>query len=375
MRFKFNNKSIYFIALFMYILSYFAINVPIISEIVNIIKVSSYLLFSLVIGLNFKLKFDKENIKELILLVMLICINLFFVNSIFMLEFLLIIMASKEMEFDDIVKYSLYSKLLVFFIVVSTNLIGITNSKFIILRNDVIRESFGFYHPNTFGLFTIITYIEFLYCNRKKFGYKSIIFGLLLVLFISIKSNARTSVLGGILIIGLLLFKNLIEKFIYKKSVKEVLKYLFVLLLILSIYLTIMYLKQDKLALDLNTKLTGRIHLQALYLNNYNIKLVPQKLDLIKTLDNGYINLLLSYGVLTIAFYSYIYLKLMNKAVKEKNTILIMIIVVQLLLSTFETFLHYMYFNIFILYIFTKTKKENIQQEVSNQDKEKVNGK
>ena len=72
------------------------------------------------------------------------------------------------------------------------------------------------------------------------------------------------------------------------------------------------------------------------------------------TLDNGYIKLLLNYGLLATIFYGYIYNKTLKKTYLFNNYIVYFIILILLFFNVAESSMLYVYFNIFILYFFCK---------------------
>ena len=137
---------------------------------------------------------------------------------------------------------------------------------------------------------------------------------------------------------------------------------LYIILLFMSIILTICYIKNYEFAIQLNQFLSNRLSLQGFYFNIYNINLIGNNIDFIKTLDNGYVKVILNYGLITTAFLAVLYNLNLKRATKEKNKELIFILLILMIFTLSESSMLYIYNNIFVIYCLSKIEVINNEE-------------
>lgn len=217
----------------------------------------------------------------------------------------------------------------------------------------MIRNAFGFYHPNTFGMYVMMIFLDYLYLNKEK-KIRNIIFAIFVSIFIHYTSDTRSAIYCIMGISILLLLEKLLIRVIQIKPIKFILNNLYLFLLCFSIVTTLLYCSKTDFSIQLNQFFSNRLYLQSIFWKNYKLSLFGNKIIYNYTLDNGYIKLLLNYGLLATIFYGYIYNKTLKKTYLFNNYIVYFIILILLFFNVAESSMLYVYFNIFILYFFCK---------------------
>lgn len=356
-------NALFFLGLLLLECANFFVNVSFLSPYLKILKIISFiiLIFS---GFIINGKDKKLSLKNCLILLALLFISMISFNitkSTMFLEILLVSFNALGINFTKVVKMDLYIKLFIILFVTSMSRLGYATSDFIVTRSgEYIRDAYGFYHPNTFGMILMMTFFDFVYLRRNKIGYKEFILSFLLIIFIRNTCDTRTVIYCIILFMICILFRNMFK---FKNKVLNFIKNnMCLIFLILSIITTLMYMENYPLAIQLNKILSNRLSLQAFFFNLYDINIIGNKIDFIKTLDNGYLKIILNYGLITTIFLIIIYNLNLRKATKFKEKILIIIYLIILVFSISESTMFYIYNNIFMIY-FLCTKEENNEKK------------
>ena len=363
MKLKINvDYVIYFVALFFLVASNLLCNVSFVSNYLVLFRLFSYLLF-LYDGLLTIIK--KKNISTKVFFLIIVVFAVSFVIYIktattILLDMFFVLFGSYNKEFYKLLKYDLIIKIVMTFIIIISYILGFAESEFVVSRDNLyIRESYGFYHPNTFGMYIMMIFFEFVVLNRNK---KSIYFSLLgiaSIIFIYCTSNSRTSYISIILLLCLIFLVNIYERIFKKKhefKLKFAYQWSFLILTILAYVLTRLYSLNIPIIISLDEFLSNRLYLQALNLDAYHISLFGDNIEVIRTLDNAFMKLLINYGLLSIVFFSIIYKLIFSKAINKKNVLLVFVLLVLLYFSFSESYALYIYYNIFYVYAVTLNK-------------------
>lgn len=178
------------------------------------------------------------------------------------IEFFSLILAIKKNDINKIIKFTYY--LLLFYIlfhVISymfTYLIDKSVLKIIVRSsNSKIRHSMFFSHANIFGMLCSWIYMMKLYLKKDKLILTDFILGLILILFIEITADSRTSEIVLFITLFLLLtFKKI------PKIGKYVMKYSYIIFAVLSFVLLSLYPKSNFVKyIDRDQILHGRVKL------------------------------------------------------------------------------------------------------------------
>ena len=346
---------IYFIALFLLVASNLLCNVTFLTNYLFSFKILSYILFLFVGFISF---FKKKTIKTSTFLLIIISLTLgiesyYIIKNSILLDLACVIIGSFDMKFDDVLKYDLLIKVLITVVILLAYFNGLTFSRFTVTRsNEYLRNSFGFFHPNTFGMYLMMMYFEYIVL-KKKMNFKMFSLGIILIIIIYYTCNSRTAYYSIALFLILCLIGFFIKKLFKIKSTNlynfRINKFLFLILLLLSVFVTKMYSLNQSVVSEIDTFLSGRLYLQYINMQQFPITFFGNDITLIGTLDNGFIKILLNYGLLTSAVYFLIYYLIFTNMKKVKNEYLALVIILILFYTLSESILLYICYNIFLL--------------------------
>lgn len=359
---------LFFIGLLFFECANFFVNVSFLSSYLRILKAISFVILTcsgIIINMNEK-NLSSKNIVILIILFFISIISFYITKSTMFIEILLVSFNVIGMKFDKVIKMDLIIKVFVILFVVLMNKLGYANSEFIVTRDgDFVRNSYGFYHPNTFGMILMMTFFEFIYLRRKKINYKDYIIAIILLLFIKFTCDTRTVIYCILFYMIFLLIKNQLS---FKSKIINVIKdNLYLILLFISIGLTILYMNNYQIAIQLNQFMSNRLYLQAFFFDFYDINFIGNNIDYVRTLDNGYIKIILNYGIIITIVVAIIFNFNLKKSTKFQEKELILLFLVILLFSLSESFMLYIYNNIFMIYYLCKNEEvSNVRENIGN---------
>lgn len=308
------------------------------------------------------------------------------------LKLLLFIMASKNIRFKDIVKYDFLIRTIFFISIIMLNDFNIMNNVLIYRNDGSIRSSLGFEHPNKLGLNIMILLADYLYItkNSKNKEHKLLDVFVILISLISIYfvSNSRSALVCVLILLIYILFEKSIINHLYsKKIIKGIFKTAFIFFMILSVSLGLLFPKNIGIVNKINKMSSGRVYYTSYYLKKYDINLFGNKLVqknkeytsdnniLYFPFDNGYANLLLTYGLIISILLAYLFYKMLNELFKTKNYLLATIIFMFLIYGLMETGFININTNIYLLALanifYDKTKLNN--KKIGMKDEKVIN--
>lgn len=379
------SKVLYWISYIFLVISTLCIKVTIIEPYIKYFKYIAIILLIFKCFIQDK-NYNKKTIFSIIFLSIIGVITFFVSEDGTFIILLLLIFASKDILFDDIVKKDFYIKLILVLFMLVMYLGGLT-SEYVIYRDNSERRSFGFSHPNVFGFIIVMIAIEYIFIHRKKLKLVYLIPGILAIFIINIFSDSRSStLLMAIIIIMCILDKINYSKIIYNKLVKQIIKNSFVIFTLISLFITFLFYKNTKIGIFFNEFFSGRISFILEFSQKYNINLFGNDLLLISTelskitgkgfliLDNSFILILLHYGIIVYLIISYLFNKSFEFAYKRKDTLTICILFSLIIYATMESYLFKSAYNVFILYfsnviyrrdekVFNSWRKDNEQSK------------
>lgn len=181
-----------------------------------------------------------------------------------------------------------------------------------LLKSDgiTIRHSLGFLHPNSLGgVFLSITIDIVLLLASKPMRYPKLLAWFLLILTILVYyiSYSRTSMLLGMSIICLIFFRRMFSFYILSGFSKVV---LFLFISFLGVFLSYCYDGDDEFLFTINELFSQRLLYANAYFANYDITLLPKKIELLYKdnfdiiyNENFYASAILSQGVILYGAY------------------------------------------------------------------------
>lgn len=358
-------KTLYFIGLLFLQASHTCANIVFLSGYLPIIKLLGILVLIcyFVINLKYK-KLNKSKLSLLFLVAISGLMSYYLTTDTTIIELVLVVIASIGLDFNKIIEKDFKVKLLILILVVSCYHLGYTSSSFTVFRNGELRNSFGFYHPNIFGLYIMILFLEYIYLKKIK-NIKLILITIILAFSINSSTNSRSAVFGIIGATLLLCCDGITKKILSTKIISFILKNLYIILLILSVGLTLLYINNNEIAIWINEVLSERLFLQAEFLEKYKVSFFGNAIDYTKTLDNGYIRYLLNYGIFATILFTVISYSNIKKSIDNKNIYMTTYMLIFLIYMMSEQSVFYIYFNVFLLYTFADhhNKDKRIQND------------
>ncbi len=333
----------------------------------------------IVLGLLlFQIVFFKAYTKKELFLIA-VCLIPFSISGLLshsyrMLSFLLFVIASKDIDFDRIVKMIYYLNLVLIPCIILLCLVGFLDDT-IVFRGLILRHALGFEHPNTLGqrIFSLVAchiYIRFYKLNVWDY-----FFVIAACIFCYFVPNSQTA--------SMLLIAVIIGTFIYKgvsrwSNCSILIKGLLVISAfcnVASVFLICFDFTKYSWFLEINNLLSRRFWSSHIVLQIYGITWLGKRVyitgqeralvGMIQNLysDNAYGTLLIRYGIIVYILFSAMYLYNMNIQIKKKKTALVFFLCLYAICGVMENSFLSMSLNIFLLSIKSIFYKENNLKE------------
>lgn len=308
--------------------------------------------------ISIEILIQSKNYKKgsfLIILFLLIITGFFTIKNLFtdnyknIVYILLFIIASKNLDFDYIVKKVFKYRLIFMMCIIICSFLNLTTDfNMLRINSNTIRYSLGFAHPNRLSACIMELVFEYIYIYKNKLSYFKI-FNLILIsyLVIYVTDSRTVSIMIIITLLFLLLNKFLKGKLIEKSFVNNMIRFLPILMCLLSVYICYLFNNGNTMAYNLNTLLTGRIRLMSNAIKISGITLFGSNVDAV---DNSYIQLITRTGIIFSSIFIVLYIKSLKHVINEKNYTLCIIFMLYLFFGLFESYLFRLTYNVFILY-------------------------
>lgn len=324
----------------------------------KLLQIISYLAF---VMLGVKIIITKYKFSEIIKCILLILLGVaIYINSGRAGLFLsiLTIIAIKGVSYEKILYCVFYTRIVSFILVISLELLGLVEKKeFFIWRGEgyILRYSLGFEHPNLLHNALFIIVILFIYLYYNKINIIHYILILIINTFIYSYSLSRT----GYYCIVISVIITIVFKLFKEKVSYNIFKMIFWMCLIFTFF-TMLYYNKIPLINELDKLLTGRIMSANIFMNQFKIGIFGNKLSGARyMLDNSYLSILYSYGLVAFSIFVFGYLKILNKFIKYKLEKELVFIILFIIGGLTEAFLSNIIMNISLIYFGEIIFKEN----------------
>lgn len=283
-----------------------------------------------------------------------------------LLSLWLLVVASRGIKLDNIIKYDLKLRIPLLILVSILYFAGLTLTNVHFREGGMIRHSMGFDNPNIFSAYVMAIVTEIIYLHRRKIGLFDIIITIAGIGLVAYFTDSRTQmVCMGVLLFGIILSKIIRIKKRNKKSplyngIMFIVNNSFFILLGLSLLLANSVLQINIANDDFNSFTSGRISNMSRVVDTYDVTLVGQKIGSADenrdftgknklSVDNSYIYILYSYGIIVTVLVGCSFYLYFRRAQKE-NGVLYFIMLMFLLGGIMEHFCFEPILNIFLLY-------------------------
>ena len=322
------------------------------------------LTFFALIHLIIKILNDKYNIRQFMMIVLLILLGgiifLYSKKPTVLISIVAIVFA-KNISFDKLIKLVFNVRLIGFILVVSACLTGaIDNIKsYRLLDNGEIltRYSLGFSHPNTAYLNFFILVLLYLYIYFDKVRWVNYMVIIIISQIMYTITGSRT----GYIIAVLSMFITCIlkhKKLRNNKIIKIMIQITPIICALVSILGGILYDSSNILFKTMDNLLSGRIQLSNRFLNTYSIKPFGQVIieggDINGSylrIDNGYVALLLGYGFFIFILYIVFQTLILKKYIREFKYKEILLIIIFSIYGITEVYIYNAFINISLLFM------------------------
>lgn len=217
------------------------------------------------------------------------------------MEFLctvMFILNADKIDFKRLLKKDYINKLVWLFIIIVLCWLGIVDNIGGVYYDGSYKMSLGFQHPNTLAAFVVAIVLEW-YCTVEKMRFYHIAVGLFSLTCIYFITVSKTSCYIFFVILCLFALTKIFPNLASIRLKNLVGAILPTFLMCLSVELTKLYMSGSEIGRQLNRMLSGRLNLQALYWNRFDVTLFGADISWKDyVLDSAYIRCLLQYGLI-----------------------------------------------------------------------------
>lgn len=290
----------------------------------NIVKLFLLRFFAVLMVL--KNSWHRNDLIKSLFLILLAELTFYFSGSDNYLALLYILAAGKNLNTDDVIKKILHANVAVFCITICSALLRIIPNTIMFATNGVKRFALGFTHPNTTAI-VVVQIVSILWCSKRSNAIKllSAITGFCVCYFVCY-SRTASLVLVSLLLFQLIVFT--VNK-IKGRLKKQLWKFIYVLGGLAFTVILISFAVASGM-LDLNaydSLLSGRIQLIQRFYAYYSVTPFGQRILLgssahalgMSTLDNAYIYLFLTGGVVVFSLYVLAFILTIRHLVKQQK--------------------------------------------------------
>lgn len=315
-----------------------------------------------------KIFMTKYTLKEVLISLAIILmggISTLFTSDMLTVWFSLFTVASKNTDFNRIVKITLRTMIICCISFILLSFLGFSDI-YRISVNKGVMYSFGLGHPNMVSAYYGIIVILYIYLNYDKINYKK----LLLLSIFEVIVYCLTKCLTGICVFAAVMLVILLLKNNKNINFKKLIFYALIGLIIFFSITPIIY---NDFLYTINDVLTGRLSQANFYYQKYGIDLfgnnVFKDLTSITTdniLDNGYARMLILNGLwyYSIIVFSYIYN--LKKSIKLDKCNVIVLLTFYVVYTCIENVGTYIFMNVTLLLFAKILFKEEYNEDTKS---------
>lgn len=314
-------------------------------------------------------------INSLILFLLLVTSIVSGSRSLFQLYFL--ILGSYRLDFKKLAKTVLVWESLLIVLILTLAAFQIIPNRIYSRPDKTIRYALGFKYTTYAPLFVWSLTTVYLYLKKDKLQFYDFLSLFVMNLFLYFLTDSRNEFLCSVLLLVVFYLENKGLLKIFRKPVRFLAKYSFLILTILSLTLAFTYNPKNASMKKLNSVFSNRFYLSSQGMKNYGITLFGNNIKWIglsqiyegtqvkkdnNYVDNSYLNLLYQYGVFVLILILIGYYLVSKKAIQKKDPYLLYILIMIAFHSFIDPQLMLISYNIFLL-LFVEVLIEPIHRE------------
>lgn len=262
----------------------------------------------------------KKDIVVLFLLLSLSFILILRTNYYGLLKLVLMMVATKNMDFKKCVKFDMILRLNITMLLFYLCKIGIAPDVVAVYTDGTERHSYGFQNSNNIGLTLAIVLFEFLYLSGMKLKFSRYVFVGVIVAISAYVSGGRTAWIMYFVAIGFAIVNTYFADFCRLKIVEIIMTWSSIVFATLTAVGAMLYRGGSDFARLLNVMTSGRIGNIVYYSGLIKPNLFGNDLSAgNRTLDSLYAYLWLSLGVVAFALYMWSFIMLIKTAYRKRN--------------------------------------------------------
>ena len=345
---------LYYTAFILEIIYTIGSDIPVVGKISNYLNILIILLLSIIFVVQSK-KYPLKKFIFLILSLFLFIVSSYVSKNKTFIILYLFVVSSKDIDFKKIMKVDMITKILLTMLIVISWKFGLMPEK-IMIRGDLVRHSWGFNHPNLFGLCIFSIGCDYFFIKYKKTNIIDYLFFAICFIICTIICGSRSAQIG---LISVFIFSKLLPKIENKTKSNKFMVYLPAFLLLLSYFITIIYPFNLNIINTINGILSSRIKLSYSFLSYYGINLwghyfqyynVRYTYAYFYALDNAYMYMLIKYGLVLTTLIIFLFSKIIKKSIDTKNYQVLVYLLPFLIYGLMEKYLIIFQYNIVLLY-------------------------
>lgn len=319
----------------------------------------------------FTSKYTTSEIVKLILVVSIWGISYYISGYRELIFGLVFLCASKEIDYDRLVKIVFWSVTISTLFVIASSLVGIISNTSLISVNQYTgvennRFLFGFRHHNFLGQRIMVCLFCYMYRNFNKLSKRFYLTGTILFFFLFFIVRSRTAailLLIALIFTGILKIVEFVEKRQGKNLVRIIVNIMIMIPMGFSILSCFLYDEENSFWYTLNSLIYKRFSMAHQLYEQYGFSLFGNQINLVSTLfamengtkaivlDNAYAHLLIRCGLLVFLFVVGGYLLVTRQALKNKNYSIAMIIALYFICGITEKWFFLVSYNPFFILI------------------------
>ena len=288
-----------------------------------------------------------------------------------MMRLWIIIFAMQYMKFNDFIKKDFLLRLTLFGCVVLLYFCGVTENRILHRPDGTIRNSMGFYHPNSFGCHVMILCLEYFYLQKYPKGKKNVIIDsvifIVATLIVSICADSKSSMAVILILFMFNIFYPIIEKvFKNHKNIVKILTYSFFVLAFITFCCWAIYQVSSGLGAKIDGLLNRRVYWISEFASRYDILFFGNKVVTAQTsgIDNSYFHILIKYGTGIFTMLALGITKCLSIAYQKKNIKMFLIFLLLILYGFMESYFFRVMANPFLIYLSVVLFQETIKPKV-----------
>jgi|GEM_PF-7080918 len=326
-------------------------------------SLSAYIVFVLLlIQIVFIQKYNHRELITIILITLPIIIASYNSGNFTLMSCWMFVVAARNIDIERVIRSAYKIIIICSTIIFLLRFAGIIED-YMMYRNDRIRYSLGFSHPNQLGL-TIFQFCAcYYYIHRKSFKFKDYFVLTMLMIFVYAVPNSQTSYIAIFMLLLLIFIKGIIDY--YQKNTMKNISFLMILCSVFfnvfsAVFLFVDIKKFNFLSI-INTLMSDRFSCGHIVYNIYGVSIWGQRiyvsaderavigLKIRLWLDNAYMAMILRYGVIVYIIFSILYIYNMIYFWKRNKYELVIILFTYSVYGLMENGWYSMARNIFVI--------------------------